>query len=238
MKLTRLELFASNLDAQADFYAKKLDLPVQRDQADQITVQAGDTALIFKKAEPGWKGVYHLAFNIPEKHIDAIHLWLADRTTLIPNKDWQEIFHFKAWNAHAVYCYDAAGNIVELVARHDLQESNNGAGIGGGQIQCLSEFGFSVDNILLFRERLMKLMNITPHQNTISRDFFALGDDQGMLLIAAKGREWYPFTGKLAAFNPFKIWVQEAGRSYSIHARYASKLFQKPTEEVDIFQEK
>ena len=71
MKLTRLELLAPDIEAQADFYAKKLDLPVQRDQTDQIKVQAGETELVFKQAEPSWRGVYHLAFNIPEKQIEA-----------------------------------------------------------------------------------------------------------------------------------------------------------------------
>jgi catechol-2,3-dioxygenase len=235
MKITRLELFAPNIEAQADFYTKKLDLPVQRDSADQITIQAGATELVFRKAEASWnKGVYHLALNVPEKLIDQVHAWLSDRTTLIPNKDWQEVFHFKAWNAHAIYCYDAAGNIVELVARHDLTESNDFAGAGSGHILCISELGFSVENILPFRERLIKGLGLKPHQDTISRDFYALGDNHGMLLVAAKGREWYPFTGKLAAFVPFKLWVEEAGRAYTIHAHYSSKLFQKPTEEVDI----
>jgi hypothetical protein len=234
MRIIKLELFASNVGAQADFYSQKLDLPVRRDNENQITVQAGKSELVFKKAEPGWKGVYHLALNIPENRIDEVHTWLGARANLIPNKDWHEVFHFKAWNAHAIYCYDAEGNILELIARHDLKDSNDDAGTGGGHILCLSEFGLSVENILLFRARLMKSLGIAPYHNSISRDFFAVGDDRGLLLVASKGREWYPFTGKVAAFTPFKVRVQEADHRFNIHAHYVSKLFQKPIEQVDI----
>jgi len=232
MRIKRLELLAKNLDAQSKFYAEKLGLPVTVEK-DQVFVQGGTTELIFKKAPADFKGFVHLAFNIPENKLDDAHEWLDARTTLIPNKDWQELFFFERWNTHAMYCYDAAGNILEFAARHNLQNPS-AEDFGSAHILCVSEIGFVSDDVPKQASRFVTKLNLKSFHDTLNQDFVALGDDNGLILIARKGREWYPNTGKHAAFTPVKLVVEVNGRNYEIEAYEKKSLLWGNSEEIEV----
>lgn len=233
MRIIRLELFARNLEAQARFYAEKLGLPVSRDLDGQVTIQAGETELIFKKAGPDFAGFVHLAFNIPENKLDDAHAWLDARTTLIPNKNWQEIFFFERWNTHAMYCYDAAGNILEFAARHNLKNPSAEA-FGSAHILCVSEIGLTTDDVLAQTSRFISKMGLSSFQETVNNNFVALGDEHGLVLLARKGREWYPNTGKYATFTPVKMRVDVNGRAFEVEACEKRGLFGGRSEEIEI----
>ncbi|MGZ8900250.1 MAG: VOC family protein, partial [Limisphaerales bacterium] len=70
MNITRLELLSADLQAQRDFYADVLELPVNLTPAG-LEVKAGVTDLVFKQAWSDFDGAYHFAFNIPENQFQA-----------------------------------------------------------------------------------------------------------------------------------------------------------------------
>ncbi len=233
MRIIRLELLAKNLDAQARFYAGKLGLPVERGTDGQVLVTAGVSELIFKKAPSDFGGFVHLAFNIPENKLEDAHEWLDARTTLIPNKNWQEIFFFERWNTHAMYCYDAAGNILEFAARHDLKNPSVEA-FGSANILSISEIGLATEDVLAMTSRFVSKMGVRAFQDTVNKDFVALGNESGLILLARKGREWYPNTGKHAVFTPVKARVEVGERLFEIDAYEKRGLFGGRSDEIEI----
>ena len=103
--LRRIELTAFDPPALAEFYAS-LDLSVTSDH-DRTTITAGGSQIVFRRGDAA---CYHFALNIAERKIETARDWLATRTALIAG-DAGEIITFAAWNAHALYFRDPAGNI-------------------------------------------------------------------------------------------------------------------------------
>src|SRR2546423_211293 len=122
MKIDELQLSASDPASQREFYANVLGLPIHADTADTLALRAGGSRLVFAQAPEGWSGVYHFAFNVPEDRFKEAKEWAARRVALIRNSAGEDEFNFVSWNAHSLYFYDPAGNIVELIARHDLDQ--------------------------------------------------------------------------------------------------------------------
>src|SRR5690606_23910333 len=114
------------------FYHELLEFPIVDEKATEITFQTGETALTFVKTPASKNPFYHLAFNIPENKIRSARDWQLKRTALQPSPEHlidaaytDDIRHFKSWNAHSIFFWDPAGNLVEYIARHDL--ANAGA---------------------------------------------------------------------------------------------------------------
>ena len=138
MNITRLELLSADLEAQKDFYSNILELPVRRDST-ILEVKAGTTDLLFTEA-PEFDGAYHFAFNIPENQFDAAKTWISSRLTLLRDEQGNDEFHSENWNSSSVYFKDAAGNVLELIARRNLKNAIN-TQYDSRQILNVSEIG-------------------------------------------------------------------------------------------------
>jgi catechol 2,3-dioxygenase-like lactoylglutathione lyase family enzyme len=108
MDIRELRLLTSDLAMQRDFYIQRLSLSAPIATPDRLTLQLD--------AHP----FYHFAFNIPPQQFAEAKAWIARWVPLITNRIGADEFYFEAWNAHALYFYDPAGNLVELIARHTL----------------------------------------------------------------------------------------------------------------------
>src|ERR1041384_4954553 len=102
MNITYLELCTTDLIAQRDFYSQVLELPVQL-SADTLTVQAGNTELVFIQAPTDFDGAYHFAFNIPENQFHAAKSWISERIPLLQEESGKKEFHSEIWNSDSVY---------------------------------------------------------------------------------------------------------------------------------------
>src|SRR5919198_2082548 len=122
MNITRLELLTVNLQAQKDFYAKILELPV-RLTSSSLEVNAGTTYLVFLQAPADFDGAYHFAFNLPENQFPTAKAWISGRIPLLQDEHGKDEFESESWNSHSVYFKDAAGNVLEFIARHGLKNA-------------------------------------------------------------------------------------------------------------------
>jgi hypothetical protein len=136
---------------------------------------------------------YHFAFNIPENKILAARYWQLERTPLLPiprylrDKEFpDDVVNYRHWNAHSIFFFDPAGNVVEYIARHDL---DNGAAdeFGSRDILCASEIAFVVDDVLQTARKLKEFAMFQQYKQA-SKQFAALGDEQGLLLVMKRGR--------------------------------------------------
>jgi len=185
--ILELRLETGVLREQRDFYTQTLELPLAEESAGQLTIRAGATRLVFAQAAQG-KPTYHFAFDIPENKLPQAKEWLARRTPLL-RRDGQEVFHFADWNADGVYFHDPAGNVVELIARHDLANAAPGP-FAAGEILHASEIGLVVDDVAAQVEALAGALGLALYRSATA-EFAAVGDEHRLLIVNHRGRPWW-----------------------------------------------
>jgi len=214
MNITYLELQTTDLQAQKDFYANILELPVEL-HSNTVKVQAGATTLIFTQAPPDFNGAYHFAFNIPENQIRAAKGWISGRTSLLQDEAGKDEFNSESWNSHSVYFKDAAGNVLEFIARRNLQNAAEG-GFNSGLILNVSEIGLASEDVIAFAKDLCSTLNLSVFKQEPGETFTPVGDDNGLFILPIKDRIWYPNTGIPAKLLPVKVKGNVNGKEWEV----------------------
>lgn len=176
-------------------------------------MRAGATRFEFTKvgAEVG-KPLNHFAFNVPENKIRSVLDWAAKRIEVIPAwgdladpKMPPEIVHFRHWNAHSVFFFDPALNLVELIARHELSNSASGA-FNPSEIECISEIGLPTRKPAELAARLNKELGVAAYPRGTSPNF-AMGDANGLLLCLMEDQRWGDHTKTPIRWGSFPMEV-------------------------------
>ncbi len=246
-------LTAVPLDKMREFYCQTLGLELVSATEAELTVRAGGTSIIFVPAAPehlnspgglineGGVGsgepFYHFAFNIPENKILAARRWQQERTPLVPTPPNlrdpafpDDVRHFANWNAHSVFFFDPAFNVVEYIARHDLDNAAEDAGsFGPADLHYCSEIGFLVapDDREEVAGRVARQIGLSEYPPGTTP--WAMGDERGLLLILGNlGGVWGENTDTPVRWG---VWPTEAtiagpasaddtfdGKPYRIHS--------------------
>lgn len=223
MHIQKLELLSLDLTAQRGFYANVLKLPAELNSSGLI-VQAGGTEILFKQAPADFEGAYHFAFNIPENQFQAAKSWLTKRNPVLRDKNGKEDFESNSWNSDSIYFFDAAGNVLEFIARHTLQNGVEGD-FDSRQILNVSEIGLPSENVIEFASELSERLGLSVYQQEPNETFTPVGDEEGLLILPIRDRIWMPDSGVPARLLPIRV----AGRTnereweirgvpYQIHA--------------------
>lgn len=214
MNITYLEISAKDLQAQQDFYASVLELPVTLESA-SLMVKVGNTDLVFMQAPSEFEGAYHFAFNIPENQFAAAKAWISRRVPLLRDENGQDEFHSETWNSHSVYFKDAMGNVLEFIARHDLENAVT-AEFGGAQILNVSEIGLPSEDVLRFVQDMELRLGLHPYRQEPNERFTAVGDENGLFILPIQGRIWIPNSGVPAKLLPVKVKGEANGREWEV----------------------
>ena len=217
MKIKKLNLQTAFLKTLQEFYSSVLELPVEPRDEEKIKIKIGESELIFTEAKTG-EPFYHYAINIPANKIEEAKKWLSNKVKLLWMDDYKnDIADFVNWHARSVYFYDPAGNIVELIARFDLDNSVNET-FTSSQFLSLNEVGlvFTDEN---FEKKITNLeqsysLSYFDKQPPLPK-FRAMGDDHGLFVIVPEHRNWYP-TDKPSGMFPMVIEFENGGSSYSL----------------------
>jgi len=194
-RILSLELLsAASLTTMRDFYGRLLGLPIVEDKQDRLTVAAGETHLNFLPiGERDEQPFYHFAFNIPENQIEAAWSWQKERTPLLPiparlrdRRYPNDVVNYAHWNAHSVFFFDPAGNVVEYIARHDLKNGMTGD-FSSHDILYASEIAFVSDDVPALSAEIKKTIGVSQYRGG-DEQFMALGDEHGLLLVMKRGR--------------------------------------------------
>ncbi|MFK5878788.1 MAG: VOC family protein [Flavobacteriaceae bacterium] len=200
MKIKELTLFTSNLDAQIEFYSKVLDFETVFQNSYSCTFKTGKSLLTFVKSKKSIS--YHFAFNIPSNKENEASIWLKERVSLLPHKG-EELINFESWNAKALYFYDADKNIVEFIARKNLNINSNNS-FSPKSLLNISEIALASTNI---KETVGVLNSINPikkYSGDFER-FCALGDEEGLFILANPTlKKWFPTDDEVEQ-SDFKI---------------------------------
>lgn len=197
-----------------DYYANILDLQVNL-TAEKLEVQVGKTELVFTQADSDFDGAYHFAFNIPENQFHKAKDWIAARVPLLSDVDGNDEFAFDSWNSISVYFKDAAGNVLEFIARHNLNNAMKGD-FGGDQILNISEIGLPSEDVIEFANELCSKLGVSVFMREPSETFTPVGDDNGLLILPAKDRIWIPDSGVPAKLLPVNVRVDVNGKKWEV----------------------
>jgi hypothetical protein len=192
-RLAECELITSaSIDAMERFYRDRLALRTER-ATGRLSVFAGDTRITFVENPQALNPFYHFAFNIPENKIVEAREWQLARSPLLPIPDRNramtlppDIVDYSHWNAHSVFFLDPGGNVVEYIARHDLQNAT-ASPFSSRDILGVSEIALIVDDVAATVGRLRGALALEQYRGS-SDEFAALGDEQGLVLVMRRGR--------------------------------------------------
>jgi len=163
-----------------DFYRDVLGLPVDGD-----TIRIGETRLRFRADAGG--AFYHFALLVPGDRFDAALAWVRERVELVGG-----VFDFENWDARAVYFHDPAGNIVELIAHHGLDENSRSGEFSASELVGFSELGIVGDTPSALRT--LESRGLSLWSGTVEEaDRLAFVGEKGRtLILAPPGRGWLP----------------------------------------------
>jgi catechol-2,3-dioxygenase len=205
MKILELELLTGDLEAQKAFYASVLGLPILESDAQHLTVQIGSSRLKFR-LQTSFSGRYHVAFDIPENQLEVAKKWLEARVALIADTNGDLVFGGGDWNSDAVYFSDPHGNILELIARHDLANASQDE-FSSANLLNISEIGLACDSVSEVVKWLEQNLNLETYKSS-SDTFSPVGDVHGLLILVQNAREWFPSTGVFATPQPVSVTIE------------------------------
>jgi len=215
MKLAHIQIQSNNIQQTATFYKDILDLPIIEKTKNSVSIQAGNSVLEFLE-NPEFKSIYHFAFNIPENKLDEAIDWCKSKVDLIFIEDQKVITNFENWNANAVYFYDNNGNLLEFIARHDLDNAQTEA-FSSKAILNISEIGIVNENPLKLGNQLIEEHGLDFFSKNDNTDLFsAVGDDEGLLIIVKPNRNWYP-TQTPSESNKTAVRIENKGNKIELN---------------------
>jgi hypothetical protein len=179
---------AAPLDLR-DFYGGELGLPLDGD-----AIVVGETRLRFRVEGGG--AFYHFALLVPGDRFDAGLAWAGERVELLG-----DVFDFDNWDALAVYFHDPAGNIVELIAHHGLEENGRTGAFAADELVGFSELGIVGDPPELLRRLEAIGLALWDGEVEGSGRLGFVGERGRVLILAPPGRGWLP-TGRPAERHP------------------------------------
>jgi len=217
MKIKTLALQTAHLMTVKEFYSLILNLPVESVDKKKIIMKVGASDLIFtetKETEP----FYHFAMNIPSNRIEEAKEWLKNKVKLLWMEDYNsDIADFVNWHAKSLYFFDPAGNIVELIARFDLNIKSNET-FSSNQFLSVNEVGL-VFRQGEFEERTSELQNSYSLSHFSKQPplahFKAIGDDEGLFVVVPEHRNWYP-TDKPSGIFAMRVEFENNNENYKL----------------------
>lgn len=194
MKIKEIQLLTSQLSVLEDFYTQRLYFKITRKNSDSISFQAGNSILTFIQSSTTTEP-YHFAFNIPSQSIIECYDCYKDKLKFLDNvenpKIQPPVYDFTDWNAKALYFLDPDNNILEFIAREDIDIPLKSP-FTNQNIINISEVGIVVDNALKAANEYKEKYGISTFSRSKgSSSFHPLGNDTGLLILVQEKRIWY-----------------------------------------------
>ncbi len=206
MHIQNVTLFTHAFEDQIAFYGGQLGLPMAREGDAQFVVTVGTSTLTFRRTDT--PKINHMAFNIPEHQFQQALDWAADNVTLLPHEGKPYVdFSDSHWEAHSLYFEDAAGNVLEFIARHRLPAPDAPDAFDATSVQCISEVGFAADDVSRVAQPLQTALDAPVFSGDLDGSFCALGDDHGLLICVEAGRMWLPTDNRPSMVAPVSVTV-------------------------------
>jgi catechol 2,3-dioxygenase-like lactoylglutathione lyase family enzyme len=180
------------------FYRDVLGLPGRDDE-----IRIGETVLRFAPADDD--PFYHFALLVPGDRFDAALTWAQGRVDLLG-----DVWESDAWSSRAVYFHDPAGNIVELIAHHGVDEDGRSDGFAAEELAGFSELGIVGDRRALLTRLETAGLELWDGELDEPNRLAFVGEKGRTLILAPPGRGWVP-TGRPAMPHPIELVLEIDG---------------------------
>lgn len=215
MKIKDVKLLSFDLKLIQEFYHDILGLETNFNN-DYIQIKIGNSTLQFKEDKNQERSKYHLAINIPSNQITSAKKWLEQKVTLIQKEGFNKIIDFVNWNAKSIYFYDLEDNILELIARKDLNVISSES-FNSNQFIAISEVGIGTHDPLLFAQNMIEKFKLTYFEkDSPTNEFVALGNDEGLFVISSTNRNWFP-TNNTVKQNPIVVEFESMDKIHTVY---------------------
>jgi len=156
-----------------------------------LEVRLRDSLIRFEPAARGLDARYHFAINIPRGGIEDAAAWLDERHAPLAFDDGATIVHADRGIA-AVYFLDSGGNIVEFIDNDHL-DNDSSQPFGPDSFLEIAEIGIAAADA----ETTSRVVQQTLSTGILwggepGGQLTAIGDDHGVVIVAATGRGWIP----------------------------------------------
>lgn len=199
MKILELELLSDDILKTEVFYNEVLGLKTISKEDSGISFNAGSTKLTFRPSVDV-KPVYHFAFDVPNNKLFEAFDWIEKKTEIMDVIPPNKIADFYNWNAKSFYFYDNNGNILEFIARNDLDNATQKA-FDGASILSVSEIGLVSKNVVVQCNELFDRYGLTAYSKQPKLNkFIVLGTVTGLFILVEENRDWYPTDKKSKSF--------------------------------------
>ncbi|MED3647623.1 VOC family protein [Halalkalibacterium halodurans] len=210
MEFEAVTFATKKLDSVKSFYKETLGLRVTHETTSQVTILVGSTLVTFEQFEDDGEPFYHYAINIPSNKLQEAKMWLEKRVTLLQHEG-KNVVPFPRWNAEALYFEDPAGNIVEWIARHNLNQTTSEPFVPSEQLLYVSEVGI-VTADLGEQTKLFESLGY-PVWDQGTEHFRAIGDEHGLFITVTKDRQWF-MSERVSDFFPLEVMTKSNGKLY------------------------
>jgi catechol 2,3-dioxygenase-like lactoylglutathione lyase family enzyme len=203
MRITRLTLPSTDMEACLAFYRDVLQLPTRG-----MSVHVGWTQVDIVPAAAD-TGCVHLAFNIPCQRFDAACTWLRERALLLRDPLGEDRFHIGgAWDAQSVYFAGPHESVLELIARRPIDTGLAATGsFRSSEIACVSEVGLPTDDVPGLVRDIVVSTGLTPF-GSLSDEFAPIGGHEGLLIVVDRRRPWVPELRQLPGARGIRVTME------------------------------
>lgn len=216
MEISQVELLSQNLLETKKFYNEILGFKIERQTKILISFKVGTSLLVFKKAKIG-NPIYHFAFNIPNNKLFEAEKWISNKISLISFEN-NQIIDFPNWNAKSIYFFDNNGNILEFIARFDLDNAVDKV-FSSLSMLSISEIAFVTKNANELAQKFILDNDFQFFQKQVQRnDFSVIGEDNGLIIIVGSERNWFPTDVKAESFW-MKVLVKKDGNLITLKSQ-------------------
>jgi hypothetical protein len=80
----------------------------------------------------------------------------------------------------------------------------------------VSEIGLVTEDVPALTLRITRELGLPGYRDSAGDTFAALGDEEGLLILAQSGRIWYPETGKASVPATLACELQVGGTSWKV----------------------
>ena len=194
MRIKEIHLLTPRLEAIKTFYSQQLGLEIIRETQNSITFLSGSNSITFTKTDQKTYP-YHFAFNIPSGSVRECYAFFHDKLDFIPNVEDENlqppVYDFSGWKAEALYFFDPDQNILEFIARNPIEQKLEGT-FGFKDVLYISEMGIVNDGCFDYAKGIKEKYGLDDFIRSKGRDdFYAMGDDEGLLILVKNDRIWY-----------------------------------------------
>ncbi len=212
MQITELKIFSADIAAQKKFYTQVLDFQLKKETSQSISLKIGHSILTIEKGKTN--PAYHFAFNIPSNQAKEALYWLQKRVKILKNEQ-EEIIYFDAWQAEAIYFYDADQNLVEFIARKTLKKPSLKK-FSRDSVLAISEIGLVCTEL----QKEFDILNLCTKFEIYSGNFerfCAIGNEEGLIVGINKNKKdyWFP-TNEKAHIADFELKVIQNQKYFKI----------------------